>query len=289
MTSSEPQCRYYKANNTLPGPAIQVKLNALTVYTFLKNIIFSSDARQASLPPLPAPQDGPRGLEVFKYSTNNFYLLIYFAAMCIFFRRVPESGGDSFSASALVSPPEDGVVRRMEQGRPGIGGGEEKRNLQFYLLSLQYNFLPSLPKALFLNDIPRQHQFLLAVARSLLPLAKQRHHQQFAFLPPSLKAPSSPLPSCTSATIFLPILPECLPYEPRDSWSFPVAWEERKGWAGPKSTAVGGAGPPDWIARDKQVEGERDINMAFFMGNSVLHNFHLSGFEVPLVLQGESH
>ncbi len=191
MTSSEPQCRYYKANNTLPGPAIQVKLNALTVYTFLKNIIFSSDARQASLPPLPAPQDGPRGLEVFKYSTNNFYLLIYFAAMCIFSRRVPESGGDSFSASALVSPPEDGVVRRMEQGRPGIGGGEEKRNLQFYLLSLQYNFLPSLAKALFLNDIPRQHQFLLAVARSLLPLAKQRHHQQFAFLPPSLKAPSS--------------------------------------------------------------------------------------------------
>ena len=39
MTSSEPQCRYYKANNTLPGPAIQVEVKCsfvwppLTVFT----------------------------------------------------------------------------------------------------------------------------------------------------------------------------------------------------------------------------------------------------------------
>ncbi len=43
------------------------------------------------------------------------------------------------------------------------------------------------------------------------------------------------------------------------------------------------------LDREGQAGGGRDINMVFLMGNSVLHNFHLSGFEVPLVLQGESH
>ncbi len=92
-------------------------------------------------------------------------------------------------------------MRRMEQGRPGIGGGEGERNLQFYLFCLQF------PPVSAQSHSPGQYSsttpiscccwVAIANSNAAAPLT-------IAFSPPFRKAPSSPLPSRTSASIFLP-------------------------------------------------------------------------------------
>ncbi len=113
-----------------------------------------------------------------RYSTKNFYSLIYLFIMFILSGEFPRAAETPFPP-----PPSFPRLRTASSGgwsRGGRGSGEVREKGICHFTCFVYIFLPSLPKAFFLDNTPRQHRFL-AVAGSLLLIATQRHHQQLHF------------------------------------------------------------------------------------------------------------